>query len=102
MDLPYHNSYHHSHEWSIPSTSDNFPLYPSQNHSTTCYNISSCPAPPPQSSSYYDYYTPSNCCPSTTNTCSTNYNTYSSFSQHNTNPIGPTSHPSNSISISSE
>ncbi len=105
MDLPYHNSYHHSHEWSIPSTSDNFPLYPSQNHSTTCYNISSCPAPPPpppQSSSYYDYYTPSNCCPSTMNTCSTNYNTYSSFSQHNTNPIGPTSHPSNSISISSE
>jgi hypothetical protein len=38
------------------------------------------------------------------NTCSTNYNTYSSFSQHNINPIGPTSHhPSNStISISSE
>jgi hypothetical protein len=102
MDLPYHNSYHYTQEWSIPSTSDNFPVYPSQNHSTTCYNISSCPAPAPApappSSSYYDYYTPSNCCPSTTNTCSNHYNTYSSFNQHNINQIGP----SNSISISSE
>ncbi len=100
MDLPYHNSYHYNHDWSIPSTSDICPLYPSQNPSTTCYNISSCPPPPP-SSSYYDYYTASNCCPSTTSTCSTPYNTYSSFNQHNTNQLGPSSHP-NSISTSSE
>ncbi len=100
MDLPYHNSYHYNHEWSLPSTSDHFPLYPSQNPSTTCYNISSCPAPPP-SSSYYDYYTPSDCCPSTIPSCSSHYNTYPSFPQHQTNQIGPSSHPIN-LSIPSE
>jgi len=77
MDLPYHNSYQYNHEWPIPSTSDNYPLYPLQNHSTTCYNTSSCPPP----SSYYDYYTPS-----TTNPCSAHYNTYSSFNQPHPGP----------------
>ncbi len=104
MDLPYHNSYHYNPEWSIP-TSDTFPLYPSQNPATSCYNISSCPPPPPPpppaSSSYYDYYTATNCCPSTTPICSNHYNTYSSFNQHNTHQLGPSSH-SNSISTSSE
>ncbi|CAF1445719.1 unnamed protein product [Adineta steineri] len=102
MDLSYQNSYHYNHEWPLPSTSDTFPLYPSQNHSTTCYNISSCPPPPPppSSSSYYDYYTPSNCYPSATaNTCSTHYNTYPSFTQHTTTtpPTDPSTH-ANSIS----
>ncbi|CAF0987635.1 unnamed protein product [Rotaria sordida] len=103
MDLPYHNSYHYNHEWPMSSTSDRCPLYTSQNHSTTCYNINtSCPPPThSSSSSYYDYYTPSNCCPSTSNTYSTHYNTYSSFNQHNTNQIGPSSH-TNSISTTSE
>ena len=92
MDVPYHNSYAYNHEWTIPSTSDTFSSYSSQNHSTSCYPISSCPLPP-SSSSYYDYYSSSNCCPSTANTCSTHYNTYSSFSQHNnTNQIGPSIH----------
>lgn len=105
MDLPYHNSYHYNHEWSMPSTSENFSLYPT----TNCYNTSSCHAPPPPppsavpSTTYYDYYTSSNCCPSTINTCSNQYNTYSSFNQHNINPINcPSQSNSNSISTSTE
>ena len=101
MDLPYHNTYHYNHEWSVPSSSDHFPIYPPQNSSTTCCTISSCPAPTP--SSYYDYYTPSNCCPSstTTGTYSTPYNTYASFNQPNPTPLNSSS-PSNSIQTSSE
>ncbi|CAF1454502.1 unnamed protein product [Rotaria magnacalcarata] len=111
MDIPYHNSYHYSQEWPLPSTSDNFPLYSSQSHSTTCYSATPCPppAPPPpppplphpSSSSYYDYYTPLNCCPSTSTTYSTNYNTYSSFNQHNANQLTSLSN-TNSISTPSE
>ncbi|UJR26353.1 hypothetical protein I4U23_007686 [Adineta vaga] len=94
MDLPYHNAYqHYNHEWSIPSTSDNFSLYPSQTHATNSYNISSCPAPPSStsSSSYYDYYTASNCYPSTANTCQTHFNNYSPFTQQTSVPTGSSS-----------
>lgn len=111
MDLPYHNSYPYSQDWPITSTSDHFPLYSSQSHTTPCYNITTCPPhtppapvpappqpppPPPSSSSYYDYYTPSNCYPSASNTYSTHYNTYSSFHQHQTNSIVPLPHTNNS------
>lgn len=109
MDLPYQNSYHYNHEWSIPTTTttttDNHPLYPTPNPPTNCYNIPSCSAaphpslPPPHSSSYYsDYYTASNCYPSTIPSCSTPYNTYPAFNHHETNQFAASSSSSSSHS----
>ncbi|CAF0751380.1 unnamed protein product [Adineta ricciae] len=99
MDIPCQTPYPYNHEWPIPSTSETFSLYPSPAHTTNCYTIPSCPAPP--SSSYYDYYTPSNCYPSTANTCQSHYNTYAPFTQQSLVQASPLSH-SNSISMSSE